>query len=386
MDTEYSWQSVKAGGGYHRETSQMKNYGWWVSLAVLLSVLLHLGLYLAFENIQVTQLIQGYEKVVQLPVARDQAVIDDETWNRLLAEETRPEPMSIPKEEVVYEEAPPELPDISETIKLTPATDVVQNLFAAPEAPVAPSPVALPELGKSLELDLAETTSAAEVKAQLEKASQTAAVNQPTIYMPEDRQVGVDTDALVEQMANQVGGAAGKAIGSKFASLDTLLGEGIRTPSAEVLIPTDLLFAFGEYEVKEEAKLSLMKLGMLILANRDATFIFKGFTDSIPFRPGADGTGPRSNEELSLARADAVKGWLESQLGLEGFDLRTIGYGSAQPLVPPTGNLAVDKVAEAINRRVEVEIILKGKGTPAPPPPPAPAPAAAPVKAKPIGR
>jgi outer membrane protein OmpA-like peptidoglycan-associated protein len=190
------------------------------------------------------------------------------------------------------------------------------------------------------------------------------------IYADEAMEVGVDTDELVKQMTKQVGGDAGKAISARFSSLDTLLGEGVKTPSAEVMIPTDLLFEFGAYEIKEEAKLSLMKLGMLILANKDATFVFKGFTDSIPFRTLGLRPGPKNNEELSLARAEAVRGWLVSQLGLEGFDLQVAGYGASNFLVPPTGRIEVDKVKEAINRRVEVEIIMR----------------TAPVKAKPIGR
>lgn len=358
METEYTWQSARSSG--YTRASAGNNYGWWVSLAMLLSILVHLGLYMVFENIQVKQIVPGFEKVIQLPVERTETVVDEQTLNRL-AEEARPpapQPLEPVKEEPQIQELAPEAPEITETIKLTPATDVVTNLFTTPEAPPMPAAISMPDLSKSMDFELPKGTSAADVKIALDKASQTASANQPTIYVDETLQVGVDTDELVKQMTKSVGGDTGKAISAKFSSLDTLLGEGIQTPSAEVLIPTDLLFEFGKSEIKEEAKLSLMKLGMLILANKNATFVFKGYTDSIPFR-NVFGPGPRNNEELSLARAEAVRGWLVSQLGLEGFDLQAAGYGAANPLVLPTGKTEVDKVREAINRRVEVEIILR---------------------------
>jgi outer membrane protein OmpA-like peptidoglycan-associated protein len=370
METDYNWQSAKSSG--YRRASAGNGYGWWVSLAMLLSVLVHLGLYMVFENIQVKQIIPGFQQVVQLPVERTETIVDEQTMNRL-TEEARPAPQPLEplKEQLELEEPSTEMPEVTETIKLTPATDVVTNLFTTPTAPALPAGVNMPDLSKSIELELPKGSSAAEVKTQLAKASQTASANQPTIYVDETLQVGVDTDELVEKMTKQAGGAVGKAISSKFSSLDTLLGEGIQTPSAEVLIPTDLLFEFASYEIKEEAKLSLMKLGMIILANKDATFIFKGFTDSIPFGT-ATGPGPKNNEELSRLRAEAVRGWLISQLGLKGYDLQAVGYGPAQPLVQPTGKIEVDKAREALNRRVEVEIIMRRPGSP--------------VRAKPIRR
>ncbi len=370
METEYSWQSAKSSG--YSRASAGNNYGWWVSLAMLLSILVHLGLYMVFENIQVKQIVPGFQQVVQLPVERTETVVDEQTMKRL-TEEARPAPQPLEpvKEEAKIQEPKAEMPEVTETIKLTPATDVVTNLFSTPEAPAMPAAISMPDLSKSMDFELPKGTSASDVKAQLAKASQSASANQPTIYVDETLQVGVDTDELVKQMTKQAGGNVSKAISSRFSSLDTLLGEGVQTPSAEVLIPTDLLFEFASYEIKEEAKLSLMKLGMVILANKDATFIFKGFTDSIPFGT-ATGPGPRSNEELSRLRAEAVRNWLVSQLGLEGFDLQAVGYGPANPLVQPTGRIEIDKVAEAINRRVEVEIIMRVPGSP--------------IRAKPIGR
>jgi len=371
METEYSWQSAKSSG--YSRVSGGTNYGWWVSLAMLLSILVHLGLYMMFENIQVKQIVPGFQQVIQLPVERAETVVDEQTMKRL-AEEARPAPQPLEpiKEEAKIEEPAAEMPDITETIKLTPATDVVTNLFTTSEAPALPGGLSMPDLSKSMDFELPKGTSAAEVKAQLAKASQTASANQPTIYVDETLQVGVDTDELVKQMTKKVGGNLGAEISERFSSIEDLLGSGVKKPTTEVLIPTDLLFAFGAYEVKEEAKLSLMKLGMIVLANKDATFVFKGFTDSIPFRNASNKPGPKTNEELSLARAEAVRTWLVSQLGLDGYDLQVAGYGASNLLVPPTGKIEIDKVQESLNRRVEVEIILRSKGGP--------------VRAKPISR
>ncbi len=113
------------------------------------------------------------------------------------------------------------------------------------------------------------------------------------------------------------------------------------------MFSTDLLFVFNSWVLNEQAKLSLMRLGVLIYKYPKATFIIKGYTDSIG--------GDQSNLALSQKRAEAVRDWVVNSLKLSGYDLQAVGYGERDPLVEQTGDI----VEEALNRRVEIEIINK---------------------------
>jgi len=360
MEPEYSWQAVKSSGpGYHRDPA-MKRYGWWVTLAVVLAGLFHVALFLIFGKIEVRQWGAVYEEVVQLAQEREKIVIDEETLSRIMEEEEPvPTPRDRPPEEIPTEDLPAELPEVTESVRLTPAVSEPQNLFASAPAPKFPAEANLSAVKDSMSFDLAETAGE-DVKSELLEASKQASTEQPKIYIEESEvQVGLEADELVEEMTNSLGSADAAKIRGRFDSLDELLGSGKAMPdNAEILIPTDLLFEFGSAEVREEAKLSLMKLGMLILANPDSTYLFKGYTDTIPFRRREGREGPSNNEELSIARAEAVRDWLVGSLDLKGFDLRIQGFGSADPLVEPSSRATSQRVKEeAINRRVEVEII-----------------------------
>ncbi len=362
MQPQYSWQNAKQASGYSRGSPGSRSYGTWSVLAVVLAVLFHVMLFFLFERIELTQLAPAFEKVVQVPAEREEITIDELTWQRILEEE-RPAPAELepPKEPITYEEELPVLPDVTETIKLTPEVSQVTNLFANAPEPVMPEPLNLEAVESAIELDAGEEVDSTDMTKKLLEMSENLSNSQAKIQVSEpEMPQGIDTDQYVEQMTRNVNSRVAARIEGKFTALDDLLGPGVTMKErTDVMIPTDLLFDFSSYTLKEEAKLSLMKLGMIILANPNATFVFKGFTDSIPFRAESNQPGPKNNQELSLARAEAVKQWLVDSLGLEGFDLQTRGYGSADPLVRPTGNRVVDRTAEAINRRVEVEIIQR---------------------------
>lgn len=365
MEPEYSWQAVKSSGpGYHREPVN-RNYGWWVMLASLLATAFHVVLYLAFENIEVRQWAAMYDQVIQLGQEREKITIDEATLSRLKEEEKPlPEVKEMPPQEVPVEDLPLELPKETETIRLTPAVSEPQNVFAAAPAPDFSQEAKVGAMEESMSFDLAEMASGEVLKNDLLKASEKISAQQPKLYIKgSELPVGLESDDLVKQMTNTIGGAEAAKIQGRFDSMDELLGSGNAMPkSAEILIPTDLLFEFGSADIREEAKLSLMKLGMLVMANPRSTFLFKGYTDSIKFRLGRDlRLGPKDNLELSLARATAVRDWLANSLDLRGFDLRVQGFGDANPLVQPRlgDPVEVAKVREALNRRVEVEIISK---------------------------
>jgi MYXO-CTERM domain-containing protein len=87
----------------------------------------------------------------------------------------------------------------------------------------------------------------------------------------------------------------------------------------------------------------------------DLRLEIQGHTDDQPVRPGGKFA---SNEELSQARADAVRSYL-LMMGIVGTRLTAQGYGSTQPLQDPAhltgGKLAA---ARAKNRRVQFVIMV----------------------------
>lgn len=148
-----------------------------------------------------------------------------------------------------------------------------------------------------------------------------------------------------EKGAKSAGGGAPSAENG-FSNLDDLLAQtGPLTPeTAPILMPTDLLFDYNSPDLRSQALESLQKLGRLIQRNPGARFVIEGHTDSF----GSD----EYNLELSRKRADSVKAWLTTTMGLPETSIQTVGYGKSRLIVP------ADKTIEEqqINRRVEIAI------------------------------
>ncbi|PWU06611.1 MAG: hypothetical protein C5B47_07290 [Verrucomicrobia bacterium] len=143
--------------------------------------------------------------------------------------------------------------------------------------------------------------------------------------------------------------SAGRRPGSMpkgFSNLDDLLSQTgpLRSDTAPILMPTDLLFDYDNAELRSRAVDSLRKLGTLIQRNPQATFNIEGHTDSF----GSD----QYNTDLSLRRAEAVKAWLVQVMGISPGRIETRGYGKTRLLAPASGTIE----QQQINRRVEIII------------------------------
>jgi outer membrane protein OmpA-like peptidoglycan-associated protein len=119
-----------------------------------------------------------------------------------------------------------------------------------------------------------------------------------------------------------------------------------QTGHTTVYLPSKLLFAPGQATLQPDAKKSLDQ----VVAALKKQFAGKklrveGYTDKTPIKVSKWA----SNEELSLARADAVKQYLVAH-GISASRITTKGYGSAKPRDP--NDLAK-------NRRVEI-VVLTG--------------------------
>ena len=130
-----------------------------------------------------------------------------------------------------------------------------------------------------------------------------------------------------------------------FKNLDDLVNfKGPIAGDFKTMLRTDLLFDFGSAQLRSDARLSLMKLGMIIQTNEKAIFRLVGHTDTIG--------DEAPNQKLSEARAQAVKDWLVQSLQIDGTRIRVEGRGEREPL--PEVNRNGDAAAQQLNRRVEI--------------------------------
>lgn len=119
-----------------------------------------------------------------------------------------------------------------------------------------------------------------------------------------------------------------------------------KTGHTTVYLPSKLLFAPGQATLQPDAKKSLDQVVSALKRQFAGKKIrVEGYTDKTPIKVSKWS----SNEELSLARADAVKQYLIAH-GIDASRITAKGFGSAKPRDP--NDLAK-------NRRVEV-VVLTG--------------------------
>jgi flagellar motor protein MotB len=112
-----------------------------------------------------------------------------------------------------------------------------------------------------------------------------------------------------------------------------------RSGNTRLTIAGDVLFDSGQATLKQSAKTKLNQIAAQI--QRDypgASVRVEGYTDTDPIRKSKWS----SNEELSQARAEAVRDYLAAR----GINATAVGMGSANP-----------KATKAASRRVEIVIL-----------------------------
>jgi len=113
----------------------------------------------------------------------------------------------------------------------------------------------------------------------------------------------------------------------------------------------ELVFPPGSAEIREDMAPVFQKVARFMLYTDYQVYI-DGHTDNIPLK--GHGSGYRSNEELSLARALSIMDHLKNQYDVGDTDIALAGYGEIKP--EASNDTALGR---AKNRRVE--IIFKNK-------------------------
>jgi outer membrane protein OmpA-like peptidoglycan-associated protein len=143
-----------------------------------------------------------------------------------------------------------------------------------------------------------------------------------------------------------VGALAGGSVGlylDKQAKELEEIAETKRTENGVIVrMKSEILFDTGSAALKPEAVAQIEKVGDVLAKYSDDRIRVEGHTDAVGTR--------KSNEELSLRRADAVKHVLLGR-GVKESQVTALGKGEEQPIAD---NKTADGKKQ--NRRVEVHI------------------------------
>jgi len=114
------------------------------------------------------------------------------------------------------------------------------------------------------------------------------------------------------------------------------------TPRGLVVNLGDVLFDFGKYDLRPEAREKLAKLSGIILAHQGLNLAIEGHTDNV----GSE----EFNQTLSEKRAETVRQYLIDQ-GLDGSSVTAAGFGKSSPIADNGSAAGRQK-----NRRVEIVV------------------------------
>lgn len=117
------------------------------------------------------------------------------------------------------------------------------------------------------------------------------------------------------------------------------------TPRGLVVNMGDVLFDFGKYDLRSEAREKLAKLSGIILAHPGLTLAVEGHTDSVG--------GDEANQKLSEQRAETVRSYLIGQ-GLPEDRISSKGFGKTAPI-------AENDTAAGRQKNRRVEIVVSGE-------------------------
>jgi OOP family OmpA-OmpF porin len=380
---EYSWQQAQGEATYRSDNHD--HLGWWAAAAMLVSIILHVVVFFALDQVK---FVLGIQDVAETPT---QTVVVREPVEQIPSDFVAPPPA----EDAVV---PPPL----DTAKLLDDVDLLpllkdQDVEMKPDVDKTEIAIAVGNptqsgdpRGETIDISAGMDSSKLDLPdfGRQDFEIKPAAIGQITVDPGASKADASNLDKFTDDLIKQgAGGKAEKGSLEGLASLDEMVGlSSNELLGKKTMLPSDLLFAFNKYEMRESARIGLLKLAMIIDKNRDMYCWIEGHTDLI----GND----VANLELSIKRSEAVKSYLVDSLGLDPEKIITRGYGRYQPIV-----VSGDKDQQAPNRRVEIKMrktpppneqIAPPKAAPVPEemppapkrPEPAPAPEPVPPKAR----
>jgi len=178
----------------------------------------------------------------------------------------------------------------------------------------------------------AEAAELREKNAQLEQANRDTAARLAELEAARNQNGGMDDSTP----------ASGNGAHRRASGDNSIIKRSRETGLPTATIGGDVLFGSGSDAIKPEAKKVLDKISSEIKTQYvGASIRAEGYTDSDPIKHSKWGT----NENLSQARADAVRKYLVSK-GIKSGSIEAMGYGASKP-----------KATKPESRRVEIVVI-----------------------------
>src|SRR5688572_5334016 len=152
-----------------------------------------------------------------------------------------------------------------------------------------------------------------------------------------------ERDAKIAELQNQLREPTAGQSEPQIANIETSYDQA--SGKMTVAVPGDVLFSAGDAKIRDDAKSTLDKVVRSLKSDYSGKRVkIEGHTDADPIKYSTW----KSNQELSVARANAVKQYLV-QKGVDAALITTQGFGADKPK-------AKDK---AVNRRVDIVVAMR---------------------------
>jgi outer membrane protein OmpA-like peptidoglycan-associated protein len=338
MEQEYRWSDTREADGYRLPGPE--HLGRWATAAMLVSVLLHLLMFFAFDKMKVALGLEQPEEIATGQVNVRQVEVKPYEPERALPPE---ETITPPNESAALLEEVDLLDLLPEDVEIDIAPSIVDPEYALKLSnPLAEGDLDAPDITTSSSFDLdADLPEFGRMEADLKPAAVGQITVDPGAVQVDDGEMTKFTDELIKQGNN---GLVDNGKLDGIESLDQLLDLPPNLLlSKKTLLPSDLLFEFNRAALRESAKVGLMKLALLIDKNPSLYCWIEGHTDLIG--------GDEPNFDLSRRRAESVKSYLVESMRMNPERIITRGFGETQPLVEEG-----DADTQAPNRRVEIRM------------------------------
>ena len=338
MADGYSWSELRDAGTYRLPGPE--HLGWWATVAMLVSIILHIAVFFVLDRMKIALSFEQARELSTGPVNVRQVEVRPMEPTKPVPPEnvvTPPDDAASLLEEVdLLAALPKDTPiDIKPDIKDAEYALRMQN----PAIKGDPAAIAM-KVSANLEVDT-ELPDFGRAPEHLKPAEVGQVTVDPGSVQLDDKELAKYTDALIKRGAN---GKVEKGALDGIASLDDLLG---LPPNIllgkKTMLPSDLLFEFNSADLRESAKVGLMKLALLMDRNPNLYCWIEGHTDLVG--------GDEFNLNLSIRRAESVKTYLTKSLRMDASKICTRGFGRYEPLV-----VRGTTEEQAVNRRVEIRM------------------------------
>jgi OmpA-OmpF porin, OOP family len=344
VDDGYSWRESRESAPIRLPGPE--NIRWWAAVAFFIAIILHVAAFFALGHIKIgvgftegAEIETGPVQVEQVEVLPPDRALDP-------PEEITPPPPdthTLLEEIDVLAKLPentemdlkPDINDPEFAVRLTnPALEGDPAGVVVDPAQGFDIDTALPELGRTPE--------------PMPLAADSQIIVDPGAAVADDTALDRFAEDLLKKGA---GGNAEAGTLDGVVTLDDMVGLPANVLVGKMtMLPSDLLFEYNSAELRESARVGMMKLAMIIEKNPGLYCWIEGHSDLF----GTD----QYNLELAKRRAAAVKNYLTGVLFLPGDKIETRGFGKTRPILKQG---SVEE--QAPNRRVEIRMRQK----PAPP-------------------